>query len=145
MKKYFSILIALMVISAYSYGQTTEDIVCIFAKKENGKVFTKNEDGSRFVNFVITGIKSDEQAAALKENVRKNSFIKDFTLSEEVNKNERKAFVSITKGTKIDVMWNLLLNNGIDYIKLNDKVSQVSVMKLRAEKKAEKMINRNKP
>jgi hypothetical protein len=145
MKKVSVFLGALIFCVANIYGQTANDIVCVFTKKENGKVFTKNEDGSRFVNFVITGIKSDEQAAVLRENVKKNSFIIDFTISQERNSNERNAYASIIKGTKMDIMWNLLLNNGIDYIKLDDKVSQVSLIKLSAEKKHEKMMNKKTP
>ncbi len=145
MKKYFKIFIALMIISASSYGQTADDVICVFTKKENGKVFTKNEDGSRFVNFVISGIKSDEQAAVLKENVKKSAFIKEFTISDEMKNNERKAYMSIKKGTKVDALSKLLMDNGINYIKLDDKISKVSELKSKAEKKQEKMKNGNKP
>lgn len=145
MKKYFKIFIALMIISASSYAQTADDVICVFTKKENGKVFTKNEDGSRFVNFVVTGIKSDEQAVSLKENVKKSVFIKEFTISDEMKNNERKAYISIKKGTKVDALSKLLMDNGINYIKLDDKISKVSELKSKAEKRQEKMKNGNKP
>lgn len=145
MKKYFSIFIALMIISACSYGQTADDVICVFTKKENGKVFTKKEDGSRYVNFVITGIKSDEQAAVLKENVKNSTFIIEFTISDEMKNNERKAYMSILKGTKMDVLSKLLMDNGINYIKLDDKISKVSELKTKAEKKREKMKDPTKP
>ena len=145
MKKYFKIFIALMIISASSFGQTADDVICVFTKKENGKVFTKNEDGSRFVNFVISGIKSDQQAFVLKENVKKSAFISEFTISDEMKNNERKAYMSIKKGTKVDALSKLLMDNGINYIKLDDKISKVSELKSKAEKKQEKMKDPNKP
>lgn len=145
MKKYLKIFIALMIISASSYGQIADDVICVFTKKENGKVFTKNEDGSRFVNFVITGIKSDDQAVIMEENVKKNVFLNEFTISEEMKNNERAAYISIKKGTKMDALSKLLMDNGINYIKLNDKISKVSDLKSKAEKKQEKMKNTNKP
>ncbi len=145
MKKYLKIFIALMIISASSYGQTADDVICIFTKKENGKVFTKNEDGSRFVNFIITGIKSDDQAVIMKENVKKYAFIKAFTISDEMKNNERSAYTSIEKGTKVDALLKLLVDNEIHYIKLDDKISKVSELKSKAEKKQEKLKNKNKP
>lgn len=145
MKKYFNILIALVIITGSAYGQTADDVICVFTKKENGKVFTKNEDGSRFVNFVITGLKSDEQAAFLRDNVKKSVFINEFTISDEMMNNERKAYMSIKKGTKVDALSKLLMDNGINYIKLDDKISKVSELKSKAEKRQEKMKNGNRP
>jgi hypothetical protein len=145
MNKYFSILIALMITSASSYGQTSDDVICVFTKKENGKVFTKNEDGSRFVSFVITGIKSDIQAEALIVNVKKSPCIIEFTISDEMKNSERKAYMSIQKGTRMDVLSKLLMANGINYIKLDDKISKVSALKSKAEKRQEKMKDPGKP
>jgi len=145
MKKHINLIIALLIISASSFGQTADDVICVFTKKENGKVFTKNEDGSRFVNFVISGIKSDQQAFVLKENVKKSAFISEFTISDEMKNNERKAYMSIKKGTKVDALSKLLMDNGINYIKLDDKISKVSELKSKAEKKQEKMNDPNKP
>ncbi|HNW70060.1 MAG TPA: hypothetical protein PKI01_06635 [Bacteroidales bacterium] len=145
MKKHINLIIALLIISASSFGQTADDVICVFTKKENGKVFTKNEDGSRFVNFVISGIKSDQQAFVLKENVKKSAFISEFTISDEMKNNERKAYMSIKKGTKVDALSKLLMDNGINYIKLDDKISKVSELKSKAEKKQEKMKDPNKP
>jgi hypothetical protein len=145
MKKYLNIFIALMLICAFSYGQTADDVICVFTKKDNGKVFTKKEDGSRFVDFVITGIKSDEQAEALKVNVMKSSFIIEFTISDEMKNSERKAYMSIKKGTRMDVLSKLLMANGINYIKLDDKISKVSALKSKAEKRQEKLKDPGKP
>jgi len=145
MKKYLGILSALIFISAYSYGQTVNDVVCAFTKNVNGKVFTKKDDGSRFVNFTITGIKSNDQAEILTENVRKTSTVLEFTISDEAANNERNAYIHIKQGTKITAMWDVLLTNGINYIKLDDKIFLVSDKKLRAEKRQQKMLNNKTP
>lgn len=135
MKKISLLLLVLMYCFVNTYGQTSGDIICAFTKKDNGNIFTKNEDGSRYVNFQITGIALDEQAVALRQNVKLNGFVQEFTISEETKEGIRLAYMSIAKGTKVDVLWNLLLNNGIKYIKLNNQIQQVTALKAKKGKK----------
>jgi hypothetical protein len=138
MKKFLSAFVAIIICTGFAFGQTADDIMFSFVKKENGKIMQKKDDGSRFANFVISGIKSDEQAANFAMNFKKSDYIVDFTVSDEFAKGQRNGYFCVKKEAKFDHLRDLLKFNGVSYVKINEKVVAVSSLKSNAERRSEK-------
>jgi len=145
MKKFLSAFVAILICTGFSFGQTANDLVFSFVKKEKEKVLQLNEDGSRFANFVISGIKSDEQANNLIASFKKSDFIIDFTISDEIATNQRNGHVVVKKDTKFEVLRDLLKANGVAFVKVNETVTPVANLKSKNEKVKEKEGAAGKP
>jgi hypothetical protein len=138
MKKFLSAFVAILICTGFSFGQTADDVVFSFVKKDKEKIFQKKDDGSRYVNFVITGLKSDEQVANFVAAFKKSDYVVDFTVSDEFTTGQRNAYICVRKEAKFEHLRDLLKFNGVAYIKINDKATAVSMMKSKEEKRAEK-------
>jgi hypothetical protein len=138
MKKFLSAFVAILICTGFAFGQTADDLVFSFVKKENGKIMQKKDDGSRFTNFVISGIKSDEQAANFAMNFKKSDYVIDFTVSDEFANGQRNGYICVKKEAKFDHLRDLLKFNGVSYVKINEKVVPVPSLKSKAERRSEK-------
>jgi hypothetical protein len=135
MKKFLSVFVAIIICSSYTFAQSANDLVFSFVKTEKEKILQKNDDGSRYSNFVISGIKSDEQANNLAAAFKKSDYVIDFTISDESAPNQRNGHIVIKKDTKFEHLRDMLKANGIAFVKVNETLTAVSDLKSRAEKK----------
>lgn len=140
MKKFLSAFVAILICTGFAFGQSANDLVFSFVKKENDKILQKKEDGSRFANFVVSGLQSDEQAANFALNFKKSDYVVDFTVSDEFAKGQRNAYICVKKEAKFVHLRDLLKFNGVSYIKVNEKITPVSALKSKAERRAEKGV-----
>jgi hypothetical protein len=138
MKKCFSAFVAILICASFSFGQTADDVMFSFVKKENGKILQKKDDGSRFTNFVVSGLKTDEQANNFVTAFKKSDYVVDFTVSEEFAAGQRNAYLCVRKEAKFEHLRDLLKFNGVTFVKVNDKATPVTSLKSKEEKKAEK-------
>ncbi|MEI6853106.1 MAG: hypothetical protein WCL06_09695, partial [Bacteroidota bacterium] len=121
MKKCFSAFVAILICASFSFGQSTDDVVFSFVKKDGEKIMQKKDDGSRFTNFVITGLKTDEQAANFATEFKKSDYVVDFTVSDEFAAGQRNAYLCVRKEAKFEHLRDLLKFNGVTYVKVNGK------------------------
>jgi hypothetical protein len=138
MKKFLCSFVAILICTSFTFAQTADDVVFSFIKKDNQKILQKNDDGSRFANFVISGLKSDEQVSNMVAAFKKSDNIIDFTISDEIAPNQRNAHALIKKEAKFEHLRDLLNFNGVAYVKVNEKVTPVKDLKSRSEKRMEK-------
>ena len=106
---------------------------------------TKNDDGSRYANFTISGIKSDEQAANLVAGFKKSPFVIDFTIKDNMSATERTSYFLVKKEAKFESLRDLLKINGIAYVKLDGKIISVASLKSQRERREEKLKDTQKP
>lgn len=142
-----ALLILTLIIMGVSFlsAQKADELTFSFKKNDKGKVFNRNPDKSRFCNFIISGIASGEQAEALVDNFKKSPLVKEFTISEEGNANERTAYILVAPEARFEQLRSLLIANGVMWVKVDDKAMAVGTLKSKAERKAEKMRNQNIP
>ena len=145
MKKIASVLLVFCLCAGFAFAQTSDDLIFSFTKKENGKIMTKNEDGSRYANFIISGIKSDEQAANLIAGFKSSPFVIEFKINDNVSSNERTAYFLVKKDAKFENLRDLLKMNGISYVKLDGKNIPVASLKSQRERREAKLKDTNKP
>ena len=145
MKKIASVLLVFCLCAGFAFAQTADDLIFSFTKKENGKIMTKNDDGSRYANFTISGIKSDEQAANLVAGFKKSPFVIDFIIKDNVSATERTAYFLVKKEAKFESLRDLLKINGIAYVKLDGKIISVASLKSQRERRDEKLKDTQKP
>ncbi len=138
MKKVLSAFVVMLICTGFAFGQTANDLVFSFVKNEKEKVLQKNEDGSRFANFVISGIKSDEQASNMVAAFKKSDFVIDFTITDEVGANQRKGHIVVKNDTKFENLRDLMKANGVAYVKINETVTPVANLKSKEELKKDK-------
>ena len=138
MKKFLSAFVAILICTGFAFGQTADDLVFSFVQKEGAKILQKNDDGSRYANFVISGIKSDEQANNLIAAFKKSDFVIDFTVSDETALNQRNGHIVVKKEAKFEHLRDMLKANGVAFVKVNETVTAVANLKSQAEKRKEK-------
>jgi hypothetical protein len=145
MKKLMTLIIAIFLFSTVSFGQKSNDIVFSFIKKDSEKVMQKAKDGTQFVNFSIIGLQSDDQAKMLTEGFKSNDFVLEFTISDEISANSRNAYLQVKREVKFEQLREVMKTNNVAYVKVNEKLTPLSELKTKAEKRAEKAKDLTKP
>lgn len=138
MKKIVLSILAITVSIGFAFAQKADDIIFSFTKKENEKIMQKKDDGSRYVNFIVLGIKSDDHASAFVKDFKSSDYVVEFTLSSEFESGQRNAYLCVRPEAKLEQLRDLLKFNNVAFVKVNEEYTAVTKIKSKAEQKAEK-------
>ena len=116
MKKIKNLLIlAIFLVSiTVSYSQMSTNVIIFTVNKKGDKIFQSNEKNQKFVEFTISGLKTQEQVTELCQKFLNSVGVINFTISSEINNNQRKASATLFENAKFDYFKALLMSNGID-------------------------------